>query len=117
MEAMKKLSDHLATRLIELTHMQGEGTKLIGYTPGGYMPEELVYACGAVPVGLIRGGDPEPVAESAAYVPRFIDTFCRSQIGYRMLGEEPLYQMIDLLVVPVTDHNIKAIADCFNSER
>ncbi|MCJ7522800.1 MAG: 2-hydroxyacyl-CoA dehydratase family protein [Dehalococcoidia bacterium] len=111
---MKKLSDHLATRLIELTHMQGKGTKLIGYTPGGYMPEELVYACGAIPVGLIRGGDPEPVAESAAYVPRFIDTFCRSQIGYRMLGEEPLYQMIDLLVVPVTDHNIKAIADCFN---
>ena len=114
MEAMKKLSDHLATRLIELAHMQEKGTKLIGYTPGGYMPEELVYACGAVPVGLIRGGDPEPVAESAAYVPRFIDTFCRSQIGYRMLGEEPLYQMIDLLVVPVTDHNIKAIADCFN---
>ena len=114
MESMKKLSDHLATRLTELTRMQGKGTKLIGYTPGGYMPEELVYACGAVPVGLIRGGDPEPVAESAAYVPRFIDTFCRSQIGYRMLGEEPLYQMIDLLVVPVTDHNIKAIADCFN---
>jgi len=94
--------------------MREKGTKLIGYTPGGYMPEELVYACGAVPVGLIRGGDPEPVAESAAYVPRFIDTFCRSQIGYRMLGEEPLYQMIDLLVVPITDHNIKAIADCFN---
>jgi len=114
MEAMKVLSDHMATRLTELTRMREKGTKLIGYAPGGYMPEELVYACEAVPVGLIRGGDPEPVAESAAYVPRFIDTFCRSQIGYRMLGEEPLYQMIDLLVVPVTDHNIKAIADCFN---
>jgi len=114
MEAMKKLSAHLATRLTELTRMREKGTKLIGYAPGGYMPEELVYASGAVPIGLIRGGDPEPVAESAAYVPRFIDTFCRSQIGYRMLGEEPLYQMIDLLVVPVTDHNIKTIADCFN---
>jgi len=94
--------------------LRKSGTKLIGYAPGGYMPEELVYASGAVPVGLIRGGDPEPVAESAAYVPRFIDTFCRAQIGYRMLGEEPLYQMLDLLVVPVTDHNIKTIADCFN---
>jgi benzoyl-CoA reductase/2-hydroxyglutaryl-CoA dehydratase subunit BcrC/BadD/HgdB len=114
MEAMKRLSDHLATRLTELRRMRQKGTKLIGYVPGGYMPEELVYACGAVPVGLIRGGDPEPVAESAAYVPRFIDTFCRSQIGYRMLGEEPLYQMLDLLIVPVTDHNIKTIADCFN---
>jgi benzoyl-CoA reductase/2-hydroxyglutaryl-CoA dehydratase subunit BcrC/BadD/HgdB len=114
MEATKRLSDHLATRVIELRRMQEKGTRLIGYTPGGYMPEELVYACGAVPVGLIRGGDPEPVGESAAYVPRFVDTFCRSQIGYRMLGEEPLYQMIDLLVTPVTDHNIKSIADCFN---
>ena len=114
MEAMKRLSDHLATRVTELARLRKSGTKLIGYAPGGYMPEELVYASGAVPVGLIRGGDPEPVAESAAYVPRFIDTFCRAQIGYRMLGEEPLYQMLDLLVVPVTDHNIKTIADCFN---
>ena len=114
MEAMKKLSDHLATRLTELTRLRKSGTKLIGYAPGGYMPEELIYAAGAVPVGLIRGGDPEPVAESAAYVPRFIDTFCRSQIGYRMMGGDPLYEIIDLLVVPVTDHNIKTIADCFN---
>jgi benzoyl-CoA reductase/2-hydroxyglutaryl-CoA dehydratase subunit BcrC/BadD/HgdB len=114
MEAMKRLSDHLATRLTELARLQKSGTKVIGYAPGGYMPEELVYACGAVPVGLIRGGDPEPVAESAAYVPRFIDTFCRAQIGYRMLGEDLLYKMIDLLVVPITDHNIKTIADCFN---
>ena len=114
MEAMKRLSDHLATRLTELTRLRKSGTKLIGYAPGGYMPEELVYAAGAVPVGLIRGGDPEPVAESAAYVPRFIDTFCRSQIGYRMMGGDPLYEIIDLLVVPVTDHNIKTIADCFN---
>ncbi len=114
MEAMKKLSDHLATRLTELTRLRKSGAKLIGYAPGGYMPEELVYASGAMPVGLIRGGDPEPVAESAAYVPRFIDTFCRSQIGYRMMGGDPLYEIIDLLVVPVTDHNIKTIADCFN---
>ncbi|MBE0481705.1 MAG: 2-hydroxyacyl-CoA dehydratase [Dehalococcoidia bacterium] len=114
MKSMKQLSDHLSTRATELTRLRKSGTRVIGYAPGGYMPEELVYACGAVPVGLIRGGDPEPVAESAAYVPRFIDTFCRAQIGYRMLGEEPLYQMIDLLVVPVTDHNIKTIADCFN---
>jgi benzoyl-CoA reductase/2-hydroxyglutaryl-CoA dehydratase subunit BcrC/BadD/HgdB len=114
MEAMKKLSDHLATRVTELARLQKSGTKVIGYAPGGYMPEELVYACGAVPVGLIRGGDPEPVAESAAYVPRFIDTFCRAQIGYRMMGEDLLYNMIDLLIVPITDHNIKTIADCFD---
>ncbi len=114
METMKRLNDHLAKRVGGLRRLRDSGTKIVGYAPGGYMPEELVYGCGAIPVGLIRGGDPEPVAESGAYVPRFMDTFCRSQIGYRMLGDDPLYQMLDLVVVPITDHNMKAVADCFD---
>jgi benzoyl-CoA reductase/2-hydroxyglutaryl-CoA dehydratase subunit BcrC/BadD/HgdB len=113
MGTRRMLAGHLERRLIELKRVRDGGTKVVGYTPGGFMPEELVHACGAVPVGLIRGGDPEPVAQGVAYIPRFIDTFCRSQIGYRMLGE-PLYQMIDLLVAPITDNNSRAIADCWN---
>lgn len=114
MEAMQRLQKHLEERALELQRMKERGVKVIGYTPGGYMPEELVYAAGAVPVGLIRGGSPEPIAESAAYMPRFFDTFCRSQIAYRMSGEDPIYQMIDLLVVPVTENNIKALADSWD---
>jgi benzoyl-CoA reductase/2-hydroxyglutaryl-CoA dehydratase subunit BcrC/BadD/HgdB len=114
MEATQKLEEHLRTRVDELTKIKKEGGKIIGYLPGGYMPEELVYACGAMPIQLTRGGDPEPVAISAGYVPRFLDTFCRSQIGYKILGDEPLYELIDLLVAPVTDNNIRAIADCWN---
>ena len=94
--------------------MKKGGTKIIGYVPGGYMPDELVWAAGAVPVGLIRGGDPEPLIESLAYIPRFHDTFCRAQIGYRMMGEEPLYLLPDLFVVPITDLNIRSIAECRN---
>ena len=116
MEAMERLSDHLRTRMVELKKMKDAGHKLIGYTPGGYMPEELVYACGAtpVPVGLLRGGEHEPVLFAGAYLPRWLDTFCRAQIGYRELKEEPLYNMVDLLVVPVTDNNIRAIADSWD---
>jgi benzoyl-CoA reductase/2-hydroxyglutaryl-CoA dehydratase subunit BcrC/BadD/HgdB len=114
MEAIQKLDEHLRTRVDELAKIKKEGGKVIGYLPGGYMPEELVYACGATPIQLIRGGDPEPVAISAGYAPRFLDTFCRSQIGYKILGDEPLYELIDLLVAPVTDNNIRAVADCWN---
>jgi len=114
MDAMEKLSEHLSQRVSELWKLKRDGAKIVGYTPGGYMPEELVYASGAIPICLIRGGDPEPLTESLAYMPRFQDTFCRSQIGYRMLGEEPLYQMPDLLVTPITDMNSRAIADCWN---
>ena len=116
MKAMEKLSNYLATRAIELRKMKEEGSKILGFTPGGYMPEELVYACGAIslPVGLVRGGEHEPVLVAGGYLPRWLDTFCRAQIGYKMLKEDALYQMIDLLVAPITDANIRSIADSWD---
>jgi benzoyl-CoA reductase/2-hydroxyglutaryl-CoA dehydratase subunit BcrC/BadD/HgdB len=111
MEVMDRLMAHARARPVELMRLKQDGAKIIGYVPNGYMPEELVYACGAIPVGLIRGGDHEPVAISQAYLFRLLDTFCRSQIGYRVLGEEPIYQLPDMLVVPITDRNVTAIAE------
>jgi benzoyl-CoA reductase/2-hydroxyglutaryl-CoA dehydratase subunit BcrC/BadD/HgdB len=114
MKSMQALQEHLRERPLELDNLRRQGVKLIGHLPGDYLPEELIYAAGAIPVGLLRGGSSEPIAASMAYVPRFLDTFCRSQIGHRMTGDDPLYQMIDLLVVPVTDNNIRAVADAWN---
>ena len=111
MEAMEKLSAHLRTRLVELTRARAEGRKIIGYTPGGYLPEELVIASGAIPVGFIRGGDHAMVELSSAYICRWIDTFCRGQIGYAVSREDPYYNVIDLLVVAMTDNHIRAIMD------
>lgn len=114
MSVREKLDEYPGARMAELRRLKDEGAKIVGITPGGYLPEELVNACGAIPVGLLRGGDHEAVAVSGAYIPRFIDTFCRSQIGYRTSEEEPLYQMVDLVVSPLTDANHKAIADCWD---
>ncbi|MBN2061235.1 MAG: 2-hydroxyacyl-CoA dehydratase [Deltaproteobacteria bacterium] len=111
MEAMEKLMAHVRERPIELRNLKQKGAKIVGYVPNGYMPEDLVHACGALPVGLIRGGDHEPVTASERCLFRLLDTFCRAQIGYRVLGEELIYQLPDLLVVPITDRNITAIAD------
>jgi len=94
-----------------LQEIKKSGKKIIGYIPNGYMPEEMVHACGAIPLALNKGGDPSPVAASAAYLARFLDPFCRAQIGYRRLKNEPLYQLPDMLVVPVTDNHVRAIAD------
>jgi len=44
-------------RPAELGVLKAQGKKIIGYFPGGYFPEEMVYACDAVPVALNRGGD------------------------------------------------------------
>ena len=115
MESIERLTAHLQrNRPIELRELKKSGKKIVGYTPGNWVPEELIYAAGAVPICLLRGGDPEAVAISSAYIPRFVDTFCRSQIGYRVLGEDPYYQLLDLLISPCTDRNQCAIGDCFN---
>jgi benzoyl-CoA reductase/2-hydroxyglutaryl-CoA dehydratase subunit BcrC/BadD/HgdB len=106
----RDLSISLNNRLEELKNLKKQGIKIVGYIPGGFVPEELIWAGGAVPVALNRGGDHGAVLKSLEYIPRFIDTYSRSQIGYWAL-EEPLYRLIDLIIVPCTDKNIAAIAD------
>jgi len=87
---------------------------VIGYVPNGYLPEEILYASGAIPVGLLRGGDHKAVIASETCMQRFVDTFARAHIGYRMLGNEPLYQLPDLLVVAYTDRNQFAIGEMWH---
>lgn len=112
MNAINDMATYLDSRLSELVQLKKEGKKIVGYICGGFMPEELVWASGAIPVGLNRGGDHDAVLKSIEYIPRFFDTFSRCQIGYWAL-EEPLYRLIDLFVVPCTDKNISTISDCW----
>ncbi len=111
MQAMEMLTAHLKNRLADLYKAREEGRKIIGYTPGGYLPEELVLASDAIPICLTRGGDHSMVELAGAYICRWIDTFCRAQIGYGVSGEDPYYSILDLLVVPVTDNHIRAVMD------
>jgi len=111
MEGMEKLSSHLEQRRSELKRMKEEGARIVAYSPNAYMPEELIYAAGAIPLALNHGGDGDAVQASTPYLMRYLDAFCRAQIGYRVLGKESLYQLPELLVVPVTDLNVRGIAD------
>jgi benzoyl-CoA reductase/2-hydroxyglutaryl-CoA dehydratase subunit BcrC/BadD/HgdB len=112
MKAIDDLSNYLKGRLVEIGRLKKEGKKIVGYIPAGYVPEEIIWAGGAIPVALNRGGDHEAVMKSMEFMPRVYDTYSRCQIGYWALGE-PLYRMIDLMVVPCTDKNIQAIGDCW----
>ena len=111
MKAMDRLSAHMESRLNDLEKAKRDGQKIIGYTPGGFLPEELVMGCGAIPVGLIRGGDHSMVEFADKYICHWIDTFCRAQIGYGISGKDPYYNLIDLLAVPMTDNHIRAVMD------
>ncbi|MFC2016188.1 2-hydroxyacyl-CoA dehydratase subunit D [Chloroflexota bacterium] len=111
MKAMERLLSYRQKRFSELRKAKEEGRKIIGYTPGGYLPEELVLAAGAIPLGLNRGGDHAPVELAGAYLCRWFDPFCRAQIGYAVSGTDPYYNILDLMVIPITDNHVRGISD------
>ncbi len=101
-EALKKLNSTVANRPLQLQQAKNKGIKMIGLSGLGYVPEEIIYASGAIPMRLVRGGDSEPLAAAAGYMDHVLSPFSRAQFGYRVLEEESRYQMIDYLVCAIT---------------
>jgi len=111
MKALEKLDSHLKTRLADLSKAKEKGRKIIGYTAGGYLPEELVLACDAIPVCFIQTGDNVILNDAGAYLCRWFDPFWRSQIGYLTSGKDPYYTIVDLIVIPITDNHVRAFSN------
>ena len=59
MDVVEKLAEIARTRPEKLKKEKEKGIKIVGYT-GRFVPEELIYAAGAVPYLMCRGGEPEP---------------------------------------------------------
>ncbi len=98
-------------RPAEISKLRAKGTKVIGYFAGDFIPEELIYAAGAIPICLLHGGDNRSVDEALAYTTRLLCPFARAQIGKRFTREEPYYSMIDLLVSPVSCQHMRRVGD------
>jgi benzoyl-CoA reductase/2-hydroxyglutaryl-CoA dehydratase subunit BcrC/BadD/HgdB len=108
---VKNLVTHLENRPMQLREAKKNGIKIIGYFPGNYVPEEIIYASGAVPLCLIRGGNQRPADAGLSVLPQVICPFARAQIGERLLKENPYYNMLDMVVAPITCQHLKKVAD------
>jgi benzoyl-CoA reductase/2-hydroxyglutaryl-CoA dehydratase subunit BcrC/BadD/HgdB len=111
-ETLKSLSNYSRTRPETLLDSHKKGVKIVGYT-GRFVPEELIYAAGAVPYLICRGGDPEAVDAVLPYMLRFMSPYARQQIGYHLLGLDPLVPVMDLIVAQCTDCHMSRLADLF----
>ena len=105
------LDAYIKERPAELLAEKEKGKKIVGYFPGNYVPEEIIYAAGAIPVCLVHGGNPEPANTALTQVPNIICPFARSQIGERILKTNPYYTMLDMLVGPITCQHLKKTAE------
>ena len=88
----KHLANHLRDRPASLKEAKDKGTKIIGYFPGNYVPEEIIYASGAIPICLTDGGSPHPADTALSVVPQIICPFARAQVGERAPQEESILQ-------------------------
>jgi benzoyl-CoA reductase/2-hydroxyglutaryl-CoA dehydratase subunit BcrC/BadD/HgdB len=111
MNALAKLDAHLRSRLQDLSKAKEQGHKIIGYPAGGYLPEELILACDAIPLCFIQAGNNTVLRNSNAYICRWFDPFWRSQVGYLTSGKDPYYSIVDLVVVPITDNHVRAFSN------
>lgn len=105
------LDAYLKNRPAELLEEKKKGKKIVGYFPGNYVPEEIIYAAGAVPLCLIHGGNPDPANAALTQVPSVICPFARTQIGERYLKTNPYYTVLDMLVAPITCQHVKKTAE------
>lgn len=112
MEAIEELAEISRTRPEKLKRQKEKGTKLIGYI-GRFVPEELIRASGAEPYLMCRGGEPEPPDAVIPYMLRFMSPYARAQIGYHILGMDPVMPMLDLIVVQNSDCHESRLADLF----
>lgn len=112
METLNELAAIARTRPEKLKEYKDKGTKIVGYV-GRFVPEELIYASGALPYLLCRGGQPEPPDAAIPYMLRFMSPYSRSQIGYHLLGMDPVIPMLDLIVVQCSDCHESRLADLF----
>jgi benzoyl-CoA reductase/2-hydroxyglutaryl-CoA dehydratase subunit BcrC/BadD/HgdB len=107
----ERLSEHLKNRPAQLEEAKKKGVKIIGYFPGNYVPEEIIYASGAVPVCLAYGGNPALADAGTSLLPNIICPFARAQIGERLLKSNPYYSMIDTVVAPITCQHLRKVAE------
>jgi len=101
----------MRSRLVEIKAEKGNGRWVIGYLPGGYLPEELILAAGAIPLGMIRSADQVTVEKSLEYLCRWFDPFYRGQIAYLTSNDDPYYGLLYLLAVAITDNHCRSVCD------
>lgn len=112
------ISEHLRDRLTGLKKEKGNGTRIVGYFPGSYVPEEIIYAAGAIPICLADGGNRNATEVALSLVPRIICPFARGQIGEMLLKTNPYYDnLLDLVVAPIACQHVKKVAEIWEYYR
>lgn len=110
MKAFDELRKTASNRPSELRAFKEDGAKVVEFT-GNFVPEELIYAAGARPYLLCRGGEPEAPEAVLADMLRFTNPLARSQCGFYALGIDPVTPMADMIAVSQYECHAERMAE------
>ena len=110
MSNFKEFQKLANARPVALKQAKDGGKKVIEYI-GQYVPEEMIYAAGAEPYLMIRGGEPEPPDAVVEDILRFMNPYARSIAGYNIMGLEPVTPFADIIIAQQLDCHIGRISE------
>lgn len=94
--ALLKLRKLLAARPAEIMEAKAKSRKIIGYFCS-YIPEEIIWASGMIPLRLARFANNQVAAAGAAYLTSNSCPFARSCVGLKKSGTDEYFGLIDMV--------------------
>lgn len=95
---IEKIEQAVNERPEELIRARERGERIVGYFCS-YLPEEIVYALGLIPVRLGRGGSDDLVEIGGRYISKGNCVFLREAVGLFADGNDPFSHNSDLVAV------------------
>lgn len=100
-------------RYEELKKFKEAGGKVIGVFCI-QVPEELIYAAGAVPLRM-ECGFYDCISPAEEIIPKNTCPLIKSSVGFNLLKINPLYELCDLLIIPTTCDGKKKMIDTISN--
>jgi benzoyl-CoA reductase/2-hydroxyglutaryl-CoA dehydratase subunit BcrC/BadD/HgdB len=100
-KGIDKIREALTRRPAELASARATGQKVLGWI-GYNVPEEVIYACGLIPVRIIQGGDSRLAEIGANYISTQNCFFLRQCIGLFAEKSDPYVNQVDAVVTDTT---------------
>ena len=109
LERAERLYEDVALEAVGAWKKQGEGRRAIGFLPI-YAPREIIHAAGALPVGLLGGGDQLEIVRGDSYFQSYICHLPRSIVEMAVSGR---LEALDGFLFPSTCDVIRNLSGMF----
>ena len=100
-------------RVKELIDFKKNGGKIIGFFCI-QIPEELIYAAGAIPI-RIECGFYDTIGPAEELIPKNTCPLIKSSCGFNFLKANPFFELIDVVIIPTTCDGKKKMADVISN--